>query len=122
METRCNCLFSARTVSVCALAEHYDGVCQTFALELAAVVVSVEFRLLPENPYPAPLDDCFLALRYLMLNARQWDIDPTRIAVAGSITMLETTVDVIVYTLTTSIIISRFLLGLECISLFGARR
>lgn len=80
-ETRCNCLYS-----VCALAEHYDGVCQAFALELAAVVVSVEFRLLPENPYPAPLDDCYLALRYLMLNARQWDIDPTRIAVAGSIT------------------------------------
>ena len=63
--------------------DNYDGVCQNFALELGAVVVSVDFRLLPEHPYPAPLDDCFIALRYLMLNALSWNIDPSRIAVAG---------------------------------------
>ena len=47
------------------------------------MVVSVEYRLLPENRYPEPLDDCFFALRYLMQNAHLWGIDPTRIAVAG---------------------------------------
>ena len=83
-ETRCN--YCIKYIPVCALAEHYDCVCQAFAFELAAFVVSVEFRLLPENPYPVPLDDWFCALRYLMLNSRQLGIDPTRIAVAGSST------------------------------------
>lgn len=47
-------------------------------------MVSVEYRLLPEHRYPAPLDDCFEALQYLMRHAPDFDIDPTRIAVAGT--------------------------------------
>ena len=63
--------------------EQYDGPCQHFAIELQAVVVSVEYRRVPEHRYPAALDDCFIALQYLMRHASDFDIDPTRIAVAG---------------------------------------
>lgn len=42
-----------------------------------AVVVSVEYRLAPENPYPAGLEDCFAGLQYLA------SLDVTRIAVHG---------------------------------------
>jgi acetyl esterase/lipase len=63
--------------------EHFDGPCQWFALELHAVVVSVEYHHLPEHRYPATLDDCFRALQFLMRHASNFDIDPTRVAIAG---------------------------------------
>ena len=63
--------------------ESHDGDCKNFAIELKAVVVSVGYRLLPEHKFPAPLEDCFTALKYLMKNAARWNIDPSRIAVAG---------------------------------------
>ncbi|TFC17274.1 alpha/beta hydrolase [Cryobacterium glucosi] len=51
--------------------------------ELDIVTVSVEYRLAPENPYPAPLDDCLQAWRWLQDNAKARGIDPERIAVGG---------------------------------------
>ena len=64
-------------------AEHYDSPCQWFALELRLVVVYVEYRHLPEHPYPAPREDCFRALLFLMRHASDFDIDPARIAIGG---------------------------------------
>ncbi len=60
-----------------------EGFCQETALQLGAVVVSVEYRLAPENPYPAPLNDCYAALLWLVKNADDLGVDPGRIAVAG---------------------------------------
>ncbi|MFD9592972.1 alpha/beta hydrolase [Kitasatospora sp. NPDC059973] len=57
--------------------------CSRVADELGALVVSVDYRLAPENPYPAALDDCFGALRWLHASAATLGIDPTRIAVGG---------------------------------------
>jgi acetyl esterase len=64
--------------------EDSDPSCRTKALDLDAVVVSVEYRLAPENPFPAGLDDCFTAAQWLFDSAESLDIDPTRIVVCGA--------------------------------------
>jgi acetyl esterase/lipase len=53
------------------------------ARKLGIVVVSVEYRLAPEHPYPAGLDDCYAALWWLHESAAALNIDRTRIGVFG---------------------------------------
>lgn len=60
-----------------------DAWCQVVAVEVDAVVVSVEYRLAPENPFPAGLEDCFAALTWTAANASELEIDRNRIAIAG---------------------------------------
>ncbi|MGY1714335.1 alpha/beta hydrolase [Geodermatophilus sp. SYSU D01106] len=58
-----------------------DWLCRRWARELGAVVASVEYRLAPEHPFPAPLEDCHTALRWL---AARGDVDPSRVAIGGA--------------------------------------
>ena len=54
------------------------------ARELGAVVVSPDYRLAPEHPFPAGLDDCMATLRWMRDQADELGIDPDRIAVIGA--------------------------------------
>jgi len=65
-----------------SLATH-DGVAAALARDADAVVTSVHYRRAPESPYPAPNDDAYAALAWLVEHASALDVDPRRIAVAG---------------------------------------
>jgi acetyl esterase len=63
--------------------EQYDGTARQLANASGAIVVSVEYRLSPEHPFPAPLDDCWQALQWAAKHAADFGGDPTRVAVGG---------------------------------------
>lgn len=62
----------------------YDPLCRMFANESGARVVAVEYRLAPEHLFPAAVDDCFAALKWVEDNASDIGVDANRIAVAGN--------------------------------------
>jgi acetyl esterase/lipase len=61
----------------------YHDICRRLARELGAVVVSPDYRLAPRDPFPAGLEDCYRALRWVHDEAGALRVDPDRIAVAG---------------------------------------
>lgn len=64
--------------------EDNDPLCMQIVKEANCVVVSVDYRLAPEHPYPAPIEDCYAALKWIADNADQLNIDGNRIGVAGA--------------------------------------
>ncbi len=63
--------------------ESSETVAWGLAEKTGAVVASVDYRLAPEHPFPAPFDDCLAVLRWLADMPAEAGIDGTRIAVAG---------------------------------------
>ncbi|MEB4210517.1 alpha/beta hydrolase [Mycobacterium sp. 94-17] len=62
--------------------EHATNV--MLARELGIVVVSVDYRLAPETPFPGGLEDCYAGLAWTAGHAGELGIDPARIAIAGT--------------------------------------
>jgi acetyl esterase len=61
----------------------HDSLCRQLALRCGGAVLSLDYRLAPEHPFPAAWDDTWWALRWLFENASQWGLDSRRIAVGG---------------------------------------
>jgi acetyl esterase len=60
-----------------------DPIAWGFCAETGATVISVDYRLTPEHPFPAAFDDCLGTLRHVAGHAAEFGIDPARIAMVG---------------------------------------
>ena len=61
----------------------HDHLCRRLASRSQAVVVSVAYRLAPEHPYPAAVEDAYAATNWVAAIGRERGVDPARLAVAG---------------------------------------
>jgi acetyl esterase len=61
----------------------HDNACRRLAAESDCVVVAVHYRLAPESRFPAAVDDCMAAVRWLATKGHTIGVDPDRIAVGG---------------------------------------
>jgi len=57
--------------------------CSRVAAELGVLVVSVDYRLAPEHPFPTPLEDAYTGLSWLSDRAEELGVDTARIAIGG---------------------------------------
>jgi len=67
---------------ICSLDTH-DRECRSLANASGCAVISVDYRLAPENKYPAAVEDAYAATQYVADHAAEFGIDPQRIAVGG---------------------------------------
>jgi len=61
-----------------------DVVAAMICEQVGAVVVSVEYRLAPEHPHPAPVEDCYAGLVWMAKNAAELGFDPDRLGIYGA--------------------------------------
>ena len=57
--------------------------CLVMAAEGGAVSIGVDYRLAPENPFPAGLEDCYATLQWVVSHTEELKIDPAKIAIGG---------------------------------------
>ncbi|MEV7969515.1 alpha/beta hydrolase [Sphaerisporangium sp. NPDC088356] len=69
---------------VLGLVEMDDARMAGYVRDVGCAVVSVEYRLAPEHPHPAPVEDCYAGLVWTVKNAEELGIDPERVAVGGA--------------------------------------
>ncbi len=63
--------------------DSHDGICKSLAHRTGHAVLSVDYRLAPEHPYPAAVEDAMCSLRWAYENAAELGVNPDRIAVGG---------------------------------------
>ncbi len=67
---------------LCDLDSH-DGICRSLANASGCLVVSVDYRLAPEHPFPSGLDDCYAATAWWADHGADYGADPEHLAIAG---------------------------------------
>lgn len=61
----------------------YDRLCRHIAARAGIRLVSVDYRLAPEHPFPAAIDDAEAAFDWVMRQTGAWGVDPARVAIGG---------------------------------------
>lgn len=61
----------------------YDASCRALCNAARCIVVSCDYRLAPENPFPAAADDAFAAYKWVLASLAEWKVDPKRVAIGG---------------------------------------
>jgi acetyl esterase len=63
--------------------DRHDPLCRELTERIGCLTVSVDYRLAPENKFPAGLEDCYAAVKWAAANAVSLGTDPRRLAVGG---------------------------------------
>lgn len=63
--------------------ETHDSLCRQLALRSGGAVLALDYRLAPEHPFPAAVDDGWAALEWLVGEGRSLGLDPSRLAIGG---------------------------------------
>jgi acetyl esterase/lipase len=63
--------------------EQDDRLMKQMVKRIGCVAVSVDYRLAPEHPFPAPVEDCYAGLKWLFTHADELGVEPSRIAIGG---------------------------------------
>ncbi len=63
--------------------DSHDNLCRSLAVKTNAIVVAVDYRLAPENRFPAAVDDAYAAVLWVAANSRVLGADPAKMVVAG---------------------------------------
>jgi len=61
-----------------------DRLMKQLVKRIGCVAVAVDYRLAPEHPFPAPVEDCYAGLKWLFAHAGELSVDPSRIAIGGA--------------------------------------
>lgn len=77
------CVFMHGGGWVIGTLDGYDDVCRRIAVQSGQAVLSVDYRMAPEFPFPTPLDDCITATRWARDNAASLGCDASRMVVCG---------------------------------------
>lgn len=63
--------------------DEYDVLCQEICRQASCIVISVDYRLAPQYPFPIPLYDCYAATKWVAENIQKMGGDPKRLAIGG---------------------------------------